>query len=152
MAIKNARRPGNPDFPAANIDTLALYHIKSDAINFDTTTGEVELFSLPAGTLVHQIGYNVISAWASSEATNALIWLGSTADYRLYGELGMAQLASTSPGVGSWLVEYESTGESKVVAYVASLGAIPVAALAGSVEIWMTYRANSEQQKWIHST
>lgn len=152
MAIKNARRPGNPDFPNAPINELGLYFIKSDAINYDTTTGEVELFSLPAGTLIHQLGYNVLTAWASSEPTNALIFLGSTADYRLYGELGMAQLASTSPGVGSWLVNYESTGESKIVAYVAGLGAIPVAAAAGAVEVWLTYRANSEAQRWIAST
>ena len=154
MAIKNARRPGNPDFPSATINELALYKIKSDAINYDTTTGEIELFNLPSGSQIHEIGYNVLTAWASasSEPTNALIFLGSTADYRLYGELGMAQLASTAPGVGAWLVNFESTGESKVVAYVSNLGVIPVAAAKGAVEIWMTYRAQSERQTWIHST
>lgn len=152
MAIKNAKRPGNPDFPNAPINELGLYFIKSDAVNFDTTTGEVELFSLPSGTLIHEIGYTVLDAWVSSEASNPLIFIGSTANYRLYGELGSAQLTSTSPGVGLWPVNYESTGESKVVAMVASLGAIPVVPLTGSFEIWMSYRANSESQRWIQNT
>jgi len=154
MAIRNAKRPGQTDFPAKPLQDLNLYFIKADAVNYDTTTGEVELFSLPAGTLVHQLGYNVLTAYASSEPTNVLYWLGSTSNYRLYGELGPAQLASTSPGAGSWLVNYESTAESKVVLYVANAGLLPSggAATAGIVEIWMSYRANSESQRWLLDT
>ena len=152
MAIKNAKRPDVREFPDDLIRELQPFWIKSDAINSTDSTGELELFSLPAGTMILDLGYNLLTAWGDSEPTNVQIWLGSTADYRLYGELGMAQLSSTSPGVGQWAVNYESTGESKVVAYIASQGVIPVAPTAGSVEIWLSYRANSEADRWLRST
>jgi len=150
MAIKNARRPGYPGWPEKPISELQTYKIRADRINYDTSTGELELFSLPAGTLVVSLEWQTVAAWADSEMSNPMILLGDTSNYRKYGVLGQAQLGST--GNGKIDVNFDSTGESKIVAYIVTQGAKPVAPAAGNLDIWLTYRPFSESQSWVNST
>lgn len=146
MAIKNARVPKQVDFPAKDMAQLGSYVIFADPIYSTQSTGEAELFNLPAGTLVESISWECIDAWSDSQlpANQPVILIGSTADKYLYGQFGQAQLGSSDKS-GSFNIHELSTGQSKIAAYIVTQGTNP-APLQGQLNVWLTYRPNAEAQ------
>lgn len=150
MAIKNARVPKQVDFPAKDMAQIGSYVIFADPIDSTNSTGEIELFNLPAGTLVESIGWECISQWSDTTAPNGfpsnppVILIGSTADKYLYGMLGSGQLVSSDKS-GYWPIHELSTGQTKIAAYIVTQGTNPTPD-TGQVTLWLTYRPNAEAQ------
>src|SRR3989304_7199727 len=99
MAIINAKPPGRLDYPAQEIANLGLYFVRSDPFDSTGATGEVEMFNIPAGTLIHSIGWNTLVAWNDSQISQPVILVGGTATYDVYRGLGRRRLGSHPIGV-----------------------------------------------------
>jgi len=151
MAIVNAKHPGRLDYPAQEIANLGLYFVRSDPFDSTGATGEVEMFNIPAGTLIHSIGWNTLVAWNDSQISQPVILVGDTATYDLYGMLGQAELGSTHSGVLAEIM-WESTADSKVCIYVVSGGGKIIAPTTGQAELWLSFRPKSESQPWVIDT
>ena len=151
MTIIGLRHPKGLDFPDQYIADLGLYLVRSDAFTSTESTGELEVFSLPAGTYIAQIGWDCSAAWADSQISQPVILVGDTSTRDLYGMLGQAELGSTHGG--AWNLYFESTADSKVALYIVSQGGKVIAPTAGSAELWVTFRPKSEgRQDWLRDS
>jgi|SRR3972149_1276223 len=147
MARRHIKFPPAGDYPLKDLLTLQTYWIESDDIASSDSTGENAIFGIPAGTLVVAVGWRCLNAWQDSDdnVVPALIEIGTTGDYDLFATLTAAQLGSSDKRGGQFVFE-ESTADAVMVANIVQHGGT---ATQGLVRVWVGYRPNFENQRYV---
>ena len=156
---------GIPVIPRSVVEILpdwlemASFTVKLDTITSTFSTGEYVLENLPEGGIyLQEIGYRLITPFeTASDDLFPEIWFGDTAEHKRFGALTAQHLTDTEfYGSGVIPLNFEDTstgGVGTLTAYinwgfgarVAADDSTAALVTAGEVELWLTYRANSER-------
>lgn len=123
-----------------------------DDITSTFSTGEYVLENAVPNVIYVGIGYRLITPFtAASDDVFPEIWFGDSGEHKRFGVLNAQHLTDTEFfGSGFLPIFYEdtSTDPANITAYVHWAGG--EAPTAGTVELWLQYRANSESARRIN--
>ena len=124
------------DVPQHDLERLNLKMVQSDAIAFGDSS-PVSVFDIPANTQIVSLVLEVATAFDVASSMQ----FGITGTATKYGQL--TQSLRTA-GFYTIPVGLEESVARTLIATISAAGAA-----AGSVVVWIVYRPNSEEQKWI---
>ncbi len=131
------------DNPAIRqIAGMGHYSLQSDT-TIDTTATSWTLFNVPANVVIEAVSLEVTTAFTSTGGAGLAVRLGDTPGGRQFGVFGLGTLGT----LGTYKKPVGAEYDTPVVIYGTLLAGGSTAA-TGAANVWLTYRPNSNEQKW----
>ena len=125
-----------PGEKVAKALALGLNAIRSEAVNYNSTTG-LTVFSVPAHTLVVAVIYEATTAWDGAIPSLALGVTGATGRHMLTSEVDVKTI-----GLYPVLRPYNYTADAALIATI-----VASTATVGVGYFWLLYRSYSNTNK-----
>jgi hypothetical protein len=142
MAIVRLRGLPILDQPLHQLERLNAKVVQSDAIAYSASS-PADVFDIPANTFIEWIAVEVAEAVTAGNAFKLQLGVSGTATK--YGEWNSSLQTA---GFYAKSVGRELSSAETLIATLTDVGG---SAAAGSFVIWIGYRPNSNEQKWVQA-